>query len=745
MQGPTFESIDVAALAALLRGHVPFALFDARDEGLFAQSHLLFACALPLSDLEVRLFRLVPAHDTLLVLTSAAGDGMAERAALRCRSLGYRNIRLLAGGNEAWARAGHTLFRGIHVPSKAFGELIEAHYETPMIEPVELRALLDEGAPVRIFDCRPPHEFHRMSLPGARNCPGADLLARVPGQVRDDELVVINCAGRTRGIIGAQSLISAGIHNRVVALKNGTMGWHLAGFGLEHGRVDLVEAVDDARLGEVRASAAQLRERFDVPLVGIEALERLMRADRGALLLDVRGPWEYEAGHLPGARSAPGGQLVQATDYYVAVRNVPLVLTDDDGIRASITATWLVQMGFADVRVLDHADVAGRLTQTGPTLSVPAHLVPTVEVIEPAALARELDAGTTLLLDLGRSEAHFKGHIPGARFAIRSRLGASLPKLPRLASVTLVADDDVTAAFAAVDVARVHGVPVRVLPGGTAAWHAVGLPLKGGLDDAVDPPEDMWHIPSSPLGGLDSAMRDYLTWEVGLAAQVAREPGARFAPGGRRPAEADAPAAGWLDVDPAFRRRWSRRAMSGESLRPEEIRALFEAARWAPSASNSQPWRFVYATRDSRWWDEFFDLLNPGNKRWAGRGGLLGFILSTRIDAGGKSLRSHAFDAGAAWQSMALQAHHLGLVMHGMGGFEHERARQVLELDPHVEIQAMFVAGRPGGADWLPKDLQLREIPSGRLPLEDLAFEGRLGHAATGDRKVVANALKEAS
>lgn len=540
-----FEFIDASGLEALLLGDQRFALFDARDEGLFAKSHMLFACSLSLADLEARLFRLVPWQRTLIVLTSDEGDGMAARAARRCLALGYTNLRLLRGGNQAWQRHGKSLFKGIHVPSKAFGELVEAHYHTPMIEAAELHGLMASGAKVRIFDCRPPNEFHRMSLPTARNCPGADLLSRVPAMVDHDETIVINCAGRTRGILGAQSLISAGVRNRVVALKNGTMGWHLAGFPLESGRSDLVEPVDPARLDGIRRMAANLRERFDIAVVDMSAW--LSRAEgepaNRPLLLDVRGPWEYQAGHLSGSRSAPGGQLLQATDYYVAVRNTPLLLADDDGIRASITAAWLLQMGLRDVSVLDHRDISSHMTESGTACWFPARLIPPVDTVDVPQLARDLEGGTTLVLDLGSSDDYYKGHIPRSRFVMRSRLAHSVPALPRLPCVTLVADDAVTGAFAAREISELYGAPVRLLQGGRQAWREAGLPMQTGLEDAVDPPEDMWHIPSSPLGGLDSAMRDYLSWEIDLAAQVAREPGTRYLVGDRPPASPRTPEA----------------------------------------------------------------------------------------------------------------------------------------------------------------------------------------------------------
>ncbi|WP_342132587.1 rhodanese-like domain-containing protein [Hydrogenophaga sp. OTU3427] len=728
MNNEQFDTVTVADLVTLLQGTKLFALFDVRDEGIFARSHMLFASSLPLSDLEARLYRLVPAREVLIVLTSDSGDGISTRAARRCSELGYRNVRLLEGGNQAWAQAGYRLFRGIHVPSKAFGELVESHYHTPMIEPEELHRLLQSGAPVAVFDSRPPHEFHRMSLPGARNCPGGDLLAGVAGCVPDENtLVVINCAGRTRSIIGAQSLITAGFPNRVVALKNGTMGWHLAGFDLEHGQAALVESPPPEQLRKAQILAERVRQQYAIPVASLAALRERMASDGALMLLDVRGPLEFERTHLAGSRNAPGGQLIQATDNYVALRNAPLVLIDDDGVRASVTASWLVQLGFRDVSVLAHEEAVAAFQRGGALSHVPPHLVPAVERISVDQVRSDIEAGTTLVVDISRSDTYYKGHIPGALFTIRSRWSVSVPRLPRRPSITLVAEDEVTGAFAAAELAALYGAPVRLLEGGSESWRAAGLSMARGLEDACDPPEDMWHIPSSPLGGGEAAMKDYLSWEVDLAKQVDREPGARFRLGSSvvPPAVDFEPT--WVDTDEIFLRRWSPRSMSGEPLASGEVRALFEAARWAPSCNNSQPWRFVYALAGTAEWDSFFDVLSDGNKAWADRGALLAFILSTPTDQrSGKPLRSHAFDTGAAWQNIALQGQRLNLVVHGMLGFDPERARSVLRLPDQLQIQAMFVAGRPAAGEALPPALRAREVPNARLPLKVLAWEGSL-------------------
>lgn len=177
-------------------------------------------------------------------------------------------------------------------------------------------------------------------------------------------------------------------------------------------------------------------------------------------------------------------------------------------------------------------------------------------------------------------------------------------------------------------------------------------------------------------------------------------------------------------VDPIFVDRWSPRAMSGEEISTEELLILLEAARWAPSSGNNQPWRVLYATRNSRHWPIFFDLLVDSNKVWcANAAALLVFISKTTFE-NGKPCRTHAYDSGAAWMSLALQGSMLGLVVHGMQGFDYERARTVLNIPEEFQVEAMAAVGRPGRSEQLPEQLQARETPNDRRPLAQSVCEG---------------------
>ena len=178
-------------------------------------------------------------------------------------------------------------------------------------------------------------------------------------------------------------------------------------------------------------------------------------------------------------------------------------------------------------------------------------------------------------------------------------------------------------------------------------------------------------------------------------------------------------------VDKIFVDRWSPRAMSGEGIREEELMTLFEAARWAPSSYNNQPWRILYARRGTEYWPVFLDLLVEGNRAWAeDAAALLVFVSKMTFDFNGETYPTHSFDTGAAWENLALQATLNGLVAHGMQGFDYERASAELKIPEGFRVEAMAAVGRPGRAEDLPESLRERESPSPRKKLAEIVCEG---------------------
>ena len=316
------------AVKAMLGDGAELALIDVREELTFSQNHLLWARSVPLSRLELRFARLVPRLTTRIVLIDD-NDGLVERAAAILASAGYTDISYLDGGVAAWTAAGLVLFSGVHVPSKAFGEFVEHDSGTPSVSAEELDAMMRDGTDIKVLDSRPFDEYSRVSIPTGINVPGAELVLRVRDIVPSpDTTIVVNCAGRTRSIIGAQSLINAGVPNKVVALRNGTMGWHLAGLHLRQRQVGSRAAISPApalpgrkrrprqwRANSASSASTAPRSRPGAPI-----------RTRTTYMFDVRDPAEYAAGHFPGAISAPGGQLVQATDQYAGTLGARIVL-----------------------------------------------------------------------------------------------------------------------------------------------------------------------------------------------------------------------------------------------------------------------------------------------------------------------------------------------------------------------------------------------------------------------------------
>jgi rhodanese-related sulfurtransferase len=522
--------IEPAALMELLRGNEELAVLDAREELSFGKSHILYASCMPLSRLEYLADAMVPRRSTPIVFCDA-GEGLAERAAERLSVLGYEDVSVLDGGIDAWKAAGFELFSGVNVPSKAFGEFIEHEYGTPSVSADELKAKLDGDQGLVVLDSRPMNEYHARNIPTGICVPGAELAYRVHDLAPSpDTLVVVNCAGRTRSIIGAQSLINAGIENPVVALRNGTMGWHLAGHELEHGMQRRAPDPSKAGLAAAREVAQRVAERFDVRRIDRSTLARWReeQSERSLYVFDVRHPEEYEAGHLPGSRSAPGGQLVQETDHFVATLRSRIVLVDDTGVRATMTASWLNQMGWPEVAVLDGGLEDVELEHGPEGRRVLGLEDANVDTLDVAALDDSLHKGNVTVIDLGTSRAYRAGHIPGAWFAIRARLARSVAGIHMGSEIVLTSGDGILARLAAEEVAAIADRPVRVLDGGTQAWGAAGLPLSSGDERMADETDDLWLRPYEKDWGIEDAMREYLTWEVALVEQLERDGTTRF-------------------------------------------------------------------------------------------------------------------------------------------------------------------------------------------------------------------------
>lgn len=523
MTGARVTPIPLIAPAALQNalhdGH-EIALFDVREDGEFGEGHLLFATPLPYSRLELGIAPLVPRKTVRIVLCDDGVSGVAQRAAARLAALGYSDLAVLDGGTRGWKAAGHVLFKGVNVPSKLFGELVEHAYNTPRITAQDLVKMRESGEDFALFDGRPVHEHHKMTIPGSTCCPNAELPYRVASMVKNPNTkIIVNCAGRTRSILGAQTLINFGVPNPVYALENGTQGWCLSDLQQEYGSPrQYPEKIEPATLAVQQQAALALMARFKLRSVtAVRVAAWLRESGRTTYLCDVRTPEEYAAGSIKGAQHAPGGQLIQATDQWVGVRNARIVLIDGgENVRAPVVASWLQQLG-CEAYVLEGGANA-------PLSGMPAAkpVLPALPAIAVSALKTLIDAKGCTVIDVGLSMAYRKAHVPGSRWSIRTRIardarGATTP-------IVLVADDADVARLAATELHDAGIRDVRLLDGGMPAWIKSGNPVVSSPDIPADPEcIDYLFFVHDRHAGNRAAMQQYLAWETGLMAQLGEQ------------------------------------------------------------------------------------------------------------------------------------------------------------------------------------------------------------------------------
>ncbi|MBO1014463.1 rhodanese [Achromobacter sp. SD115] len=516
--------IPAQALQDELRGAGEIAVLDVREAGRYARRHLLHAVPAPLWRLEQLADRLVPRRNARVVLVDD-DETLAHQAAAKLARLGWTDIAVLAGGTDAWEKEGRELYSGTNVPSKAFGEVIEHEKHTPWIDVDELHERVARGDDIVVVDSRTPEEFHNFTLPFAHSLPGAELVYRI-GELAPDSttFVVVNCAGRTRSIVGAQTLIDAGIPNRVASLRNGTMQWLLSGRELAYGRQAALPEPGEQALAAARPQAAGVAHRAGIAHIDTATL-RAFEAEQDARTLykfDVRTREEYETGHLEGWRWAPGGQLVQATDEYLATRRARVVLADWDGVRALTTGAWLAQLGAVEVYLYRPPALAA--LQSGPEPRSVLRHRPDAPGLRPDALRVALESGEAVLFDVDARIAYERGHVPGSRYAAPDRLAEFLPE-DRQRPIVLTSADGVLASIVAAELAWRSQRPVHYLVGGTRGWKSQGLELARGADGVLTGDDDQSISPYlfADLAARDQGFREYLDWELGLVAQLERE------------------------------------------------------------------------------------------------------------------------------------------------------------------------------------------------------------------------------
>ena len=506
------------ALADLMGSQTPHAVLDVRERGAYERGHIFRTTTLPRRQLEQRVPTLVTAPATPIALVDADG-ALAPLAASTLAAMGYRDVRPLEGGLAAWRAAGRRVVQGLNVPSKVFGERALHEWGTPQIAPHELMRRIEARDDMVIVDSRTYEEYHRGCIPGSISVPGGELVLRIGELVqRPETTIVVHCGGRTRSYIGAESLRRMRLPNPIVALENGTMGWELAGLTLERGATRTMPEPGNRSRVQAAATAKRVVTEDSVRFLGVDEVRARweQRRERNVYLVDVRTADEYEAEHVAGSIWAPGGQAVQATDDYFAVRGAAYVFICDGLVRSVMTAAWFTRMGVADVAVL--AGGVGAWRDSG-GLVESGHESPTPAGWDAARAAtryrKPADLGDAVVVDVGMSDAYTAGHVPGSGWICRSRLEAKIAArvADRARPVVLTCPDGVASTLGAATLRSLGYTDVSVLDGGTRSWADAGRPLETGTTRLWDEPDD---VVLKPYQRGREAMEAYLRWEEAL-------------------------------------------------------------------------------------------------------------------------------------------------------------------------------------------------------------------------------------
>ena len=539
--------VSAEELRHLLESEASFALIDVREAGEYNSSHIPEASLIPRREMEFRIAASAPHQGAHIVLCDDDGR-RASLAAGTLEALGYSNVSVLERGINGWASLDYPTEWGVNVPSKDFGEKVEVVHHVPEIDAAELHSRIERGDKLVILDTRTPEEYRRFCIPGGRSVPGGELALRITditSELDPDTTVIVNCAGRTRSIIGTRVLQRMGRQN-IYGLKNGTSGWVLAGYELESGadRVHLPQPSAEG-LAAAEAYADRLAEEDGVRYLDIPALQAMMERAKTETVyfVDVRTTAEYAEGHIPGFRWFPGGQAVQRSDEVAVVRNTPIIFACDDKARSTIAASWYRQLGHPEVYAVSGGvgawAAAGLAVDTGaPAESVLGldkardglRLLTAEELATElfdnvlSELALELGAEgaeeveteeQTLVLFVDSSADFAAGHVPGARWAPRGwlelQVGGLAPSLETPLVVTC--RDGRNSALAAAALKGMGYSNLSVLEGGMDAWLAEEFAIETGLSGVMSPPTDL--VASGPDRNY-ADMMNYLRWETAL-------------------------------------------------------------------------------------------------------------------------------------------------------------------------------------------------------------------------------------
>ncbi len=526
------DTISAAALKQVLDANLRFALIDVREAGEYNSTHIPGASLISRRQLEFLMPHAVPYRGTHVIVCDDDGR-RAQLASTTLERLGYSRVSVLEGGINRWATYDYPTEWGMNVPSKDFGEKVEVVHHVPELTATELHERMARGEKLVILDTRTPEEYQRFCIPGGRSVPGGELALRITDLTKNldqNTTIVVNCAGRTRSIIGTRVLQRMGLKN-VYGLKNGTSGWVLAGLQLETGanRLELPEPSSEG-VAAAEAYAAKLAAEDGIRYLDIPALQAVMqrRHRESVYLIDVRTKEEYERGHIPGFRWFPGGQAVQRSDDVAVVKNCAIAFCCDRKARATFITSWYRQMGFQEVYAVDGGTTAWAANGLALEQGLPEELPVgydeargTVKLLTPQALqASQLPS----VIFVDTSQDFARGHVPGARWVPRGWLefwiGDIVPAKETPIAVTC--NDGRNSILASATLKELGYQNVSALDGGMAAWQAAGLPVEKGLTGVMAPPTDV------VLAGPDrnfADMMNYLRWEEALGYKYAGHKG----------------------------------------------------------------------------------------------------------------------------------------------------------------------------------------------------------------------------
>lgn len=527
--------VQVPELLRLRESKEHFALLDVREAGEIHDGHIPGATALPRRMIELRVAELVAAKATRVVVYDEGGT-RAELAVRTLEALGYADVSVLQGGTGAWTAAGESLAEGRNVPSKLFAERMFVDSNVPQVTAETLHDWAQGMKPHVVLDIRAPEEHVLGHVPGAHNVPGVEI-ALIAADLQNRKCpVVVHCAGRTRSILACQTLRELGL-DQVFALKNGTMGWTLAGFELEREMAASYGNGSAEAIAEGERRARSLAHSVGVeqlsPAQFVQWLAEVREGSKDCYAIDVRQADAYAAGHIPGVKSVPGGQAVLFADDHVAVRQAPIVFVDDDETRALMTAYWFRRLGYPSVYVLAGGIKAwqretGGALETGRGRTTPLMLdeaKKSTNQLSPSQLKELLEQRPTpRILDVNTSKNFSAGHLHGAVWLSRGWLEICAADLlgDKSAPVAVVCQNGVQSSYAGATLRAMGYISVYVLSAGLAAWKKAGLPLEKGAPAAAKGAAD---VVKSPYERTREDMVNYLRWEEHLAEKPGKDQG----------------------------------------------------------------------------------------------------------------------------------------------------------------------------------------------------------------------------